>query len=175
MKYLYCLLGIPQILCFLLFRNKKQEIKNDLFRFSKGSNIKCFIQQLANKEYRNVFYLRLPFILRQLLNLILPRERTLYLHTEKIGGGLVVRHGFSTIVVAEKIGRNFYVHQNVTVGWDKNGKPTIGDNVSIYTGAVVVGKIIIGNNVRIAANTVVRHDIPNDCLVYGNPCIVKEL
>lgn len=121
-----------------------------------------------------MFYYRLPFVVRQLLNLILRREPSLYIHTANIGGGLHVQHGFATIIVAESIGRNFYVHQNVTVGWGKDGKPTIGDNVSIFTGAVVAGKIHIGNNVRIAANTVVRHDVPDNCLVYGNPCVVKE-
>lgn len=59
------------------------------------------------------------------------------------------------------------MHQNVTVGWGKEGKPTIGDNVRIYTGSVVAGKIKIGNNVRIAANTVVRHDVPDEC--FGIP------
>ena len=65
-------------------------------------------------------------------------------------------------------------NQNVTVGWGKSGKPTIGDNVRIFTGAVVAGNIKIGNNVTIAANSVVRHDIPDNCLVYGNPCIIRQ-
>jgi len=39
---------------------------------------------------------------------------------------------------------------------------------------VVVGKVKIGNNVRIAANTVVRHDVSDNSLVYGNPAVIKE-
>ena len=62
----------------------------------------------------------------------------------------------------------------MTVGFGKGGKPVIGDNVRIYTGAVVAGKIHIGNNVTIAANSMVRQDIPDNCLVYGNPCIIKR-
>lgn len=96
------------------------------------------------------------------------------LHTSNIGGGLYVQHGFSTIIVAQQIGNNLYIHQNVTIGWGKDGKPTIGNNVRIFPGAVIAGNIKIGNNVRIAANTVVRHDIPDNCLVYGNPCIIKK-
>ena len=61
------------------------------------------------------------------------------------------------------------------MGFSKNGIPTIGDNVTIYSGAVVVGKIEIGNNVRIAANTVVRQDIPDNSLVYGNPATIKVI
>lgn len=116
MNLLYCLLGIPHILCFLLFRSHIKEINEDLLRFSGGVNIRCFTKSLSKKEYRNVFYYRIPFILRHLLNITLPKERTLYLHTKQIGGGIVVQHGFSTLIVAERIGKNFYVHQNVTVG-----------------------------------------------------------
>ena len=48
--------------------------------------------------------------------------------------------------------------------------------MSIYTGAVVVGHITIGNNVTIAANAVVRNNIPNNVLVAGVPAkIVKYI
>ena len=40
---------------------------------------------------------------------------------------------------------------------------------------MVVGKVKIGNNVRIAANTVVRHDVPDSSLVYGNPAVIKNI
>lgn len=79
------------------------------------------------------------------------------------------------IVLADSIGFQFDVYQNVTVGYGKGGKPTIGNNVQIFPGAVVAGKIRIGNNVRIAANTVVRQDIPDNSLVYGNPCVIKRM
>jgi len=97
------------------------------------------------------------------------------LHTKYIGGGLKVVHGFSSIIVAERIGASFEVYQNVTVGHGKTGKPIIGNNVSIYAGAVVAGKIKIGNNVRIAANSFVRTDVPDNCLVYGNPAQYRPL
>lgn len=175
MRYFYCLVGVPQIICFLLFKNKIVEIKEDLIKYSGGGNLKRFISQLPKKEYRNVFYYRLPFTLRHLLNITLPRVNTCSLQVAEIGGGMKIHHGYSSIVCAEKVGRNFQFYQNVTVGWGKNGKPTIGDNVSIYTGAVVAGQINIGNNVRIAANSVVRQDIPNNSLVYGNPCVIRTI
>lgn len=85
-----------------------------------------------------------------------------------------MQHGFASLIVAESIGRNFCFNQNVTVGFGKGGKPVIGDNVRIYTGAVVAGRIRIGNNVTIAANSLVREDVPGNSLVYGNPCIIKS-
>jgi len=57
----------------------------------------------------------------------------------------------------------------VTLGNGKNGRPTIGNNVSIYTGATVFGGIHIGNNVTIGAGAVVFENIPDGATVVGNP------
>ena len=54
--------------------------------------------------------------------------------------------------------------------------PTIGDNVTIYAGACVIGGIKIGNNVVIGANAVVTKDIPDNSVVVGNPAkTIKKL
>ena len=55
-----------------------------------------------------------------------------------------------------------------------NSKPTIGNNVTLGSGTVVVGGIHIGDNVNVGANTVVMKDIPDNSVVYGNPCIVMS-
>lgn len=176
MRFLFYFLALPHIVCYLLLRSHIPEIDSDLISFSGGvKGVKPFVKQIVKKEYRNVFYLRIPFLLRHFLNFILPRERNLYLHTLGIGRGLHVVHGFSTIVVAERIGKNFTVYQNFTVGWEKTGKPIIGDNVTIYAGAVVSGGIKIGNNVRVCANAHVRQDVPDNSIVYGNPCVIKRI
>lgn len=70
-----------------------------------------------------------------------------------------VAHGWSTIVNAEQVGRNFLVHQNCTIGNNHDGIPIIGDNVEIYPGAVVAGAVRIGNNVKIGANNAVFKDV----------------
>ena len=54
----------------------------------------------------------------------------------------------------------------------KNGKPTIGDNVSIGCNAVIAGDIQIGNNVKIGAGCVVVKSVPDNCTVIGNPAII---
>ncbi|WP_237332495.1 hypothetical protein [Zobellia amurskyensis] len=51
----------------------------------------------------------------------------------------------------------------------RKGCPTIGDNVWIGTGSVLVGSIEIGNYVLIAPNSFVNFDVPNNSLVIGNP------
>lgn len=93
--------------------------------------------------------------------------QNLYLSTPDIGPGFYIEHGFSSIVFARSIGRNFHLNQNVTVGSGRGGIPTIGDDVSIRTGAVVFGNIRIGNRVRIGANAVVNMDVPDDSIVVS--------
>lgn len=172
MNALFWLISFPHIICFIYYSRIIPEINEDLQSFAGDASLKDFVFQLRKREYRNVFYYRLPFIVRHFLNIFLRRERTCYIHTKNIGGGLRVEHGFSSIIVAERIGRNFCFNQNVTVGWGKKGKPIIGDNVRIYTGAVVAGAIKIGNNVTISANSLVTEDIPDNSFVKGNTCVV---
>lgn len=123
-------------------------------------------------EYRHLFYYRCPFVARHTFNFFLRRREPLFLNS-KMGGGVVIVHGFASIIVAKQIGKNFLFHQNVTVGFNRCGKPIIGDNVSIFPGAVIAGPIKIGNNVKIGANSVVLQDIPDNSIVYGNPCVIK--
>lgn len=47
---------------------------------------------------------------------------------------------------------------------------TIGDNVWIGGGAVLLPGVTIGDNVVIGAGSVVTKDIPSDTIAYGNPC-----
>jgi len=54
----------------------------------------------------------------------------------------------------------------------KIGKVTIGNNVFIGAGAIILPGVTIGNNVIIGAGTIVTKDIPDDCLAVGNPARV---
>lgn len=174
MKYIYYIIGLPHLLCYLYFRKTKKSIEEDLRAFNPSGGAKSFLDLLNKKEYRVVFYFRLPFLVRIVLNLILPKMQNCDLQCE-IDGGLKIVHGYSSVISARSIGRNFEFYQNVTVGWGRLGNPIIGNNVSIYAGAVVTGKIKIGNNVKISANSHVRTDVPDNTLVYGNPAQYKPL
>lgn len=63
-----------------------------------------------------------------------------------------------------------------TIGNGKHGRndliPTIGNNVSIGANANIIGDIAIGDNVIIGAGSVVVKDVPDNCVVVGNPAKV---
>jgi serine O-acetyltransferase len=77
-----------------------------------------------------------------------------------------------------KIGEKCTIYQNVTIGAKDNGKgyfvPTIGNNVMIGCGSVLLGDIQIGNNVSIGANAVVIGDVDDNSIIVGNPGIIKK-
>jgi serine O-acetyltransferase len=83
----------------------------------------------------------------------------------------VILRGYSSIIVAERIGDYCTIYAQVTIGSVRAGStyPVIGNNVRIFTGAKVLGSITIGNNVRIGANAVVTKDVPDNCTVAGVP------
>lgn len=93
----------------------------------------------------------------------------------QIGEGLFIPHSIGIVIGHEVvIGNNCEIFQNVTIGSnrkEKNGRfmPIIGNNVSIGSGAVVVGGITIGDNVCIGANSYVDKDVPSNVVVAGCP------
>jgi serine O-acetyltransferase len=97
-----------------------------------------------------------------------------------IGKGFFIDHG-AGIVIGEtsEIGDNCVLFHNVTLGGTgkHQGKrhPTIGDNVVIGTGAIILGPVRIGSNVRIGANTFLYMvDIPDNCTVVGTPGVITR-
>lgn len=96
----------------------------------------------------------------------------------EIGPGFRVAHSVGIVIGPEvKTGSNFELFHNVTLGSSNKRRdgqiyPIIGNNVTIFTGACVVGPITIGNNVSVGANSVVNKDVPTNVVVAGNPAKV---
>ncbi len=120
-------------------------------------------------EYISVLYARLQTAGR-ILSIFGPKYP--FKMSTKIIGDIYIDHPHYTYLNAEKIGKNFKTKHNVTIGNNRGG---IGDNVFVGVGAVVVGKIKIGNNVQIGANAVVTKDVPDNAVVVGNPAYIIRL
>lgn len=114
----------------------------------------------------------LPRIIRSVGILIYGAEIS---QAADIGPGFRIAHSVGIVLGPKvKAGSNFELFQNVTVGGrdrEINGriKPSIGDNVTIFTGAVVLGPIEIGDNVSVGANAVVTKDVISNVVVAGAP------
>lgn len=91
-----------------------------------------------------------------------------------IGNGFFIDHG-SGVVIGEttEVGDGVTIYQGVTLGGtgDQRGKrhPTVGDHVTIGSGAKLLGPIVVGDGAKVGANTVVVGDIPENATVVGNP------
>ena len=92
----------------------------------------------------------------------------------EIGRAFFIDHG-SGVVIGEtaRIGDRVTLYQGVTLGGTgfQRGKrhPTLGDNVTVGSGAKLLGPIAVGDGAKIGANTVVVEDVPPGATVVGNP------
>jgi serine O-acetyltransferase len=92
----------------------------------------------------------------------------------RIGSELFIDHG-TGVVIGEtvEIGDRVTLFQGVTLGGTgfATGKrhPTVEDNVTIGSGAKLLGPITIGHGAKVGANSVVIHDVPPNSTVVGNP------
>lgn len=130
--------------------------------------------QWALRFHRRHFLLGLPLrLLHFVLNLNMRLLHHVELHVVGIGPGLHIGHACGIYMGATSIGDNLSVTHHVTVGvghsGGKEGKPHIGNNVWIGTGAIVAGAIHVGDNVTISPGTFLSRTIPDACLVGGNP------
>ncbi len=148
-----------------------------MFKFDRIFSIKCGEGSFHYKinffglriTSRKLFYLRYGNPLKTQCSIYnlddLLKKKTLFCHP--IG-----------ICIAKKatIGKNCHIYQNVTIGASKGGFPKIGNNVSIFAGAVVIGDITIGDNAIIGANAVVTKDVPANTIVAGVPAkVIKTI
>lgn len=123
---------------------------------------------------------RIPFIPR-LLSQISRFFTGLEIHPgATIGKGFFVDHG-AGVVIGETtiIGDNCVLFHNVTLGGTgkHSGKrhPTLGNDVFVGTGAILLGPITVGDNVKIGANAfIVMRDVPSDCSVVGIPAKITK-
>ena len=91
-----------------------------------------------------------------------------------VGEAPFIDHGMGVVIgETAEVGANVTIYQGVTLGGTgfATGKrhPTVQDNVTIGSGAKLLGPITIGHGAKIGANAVVIHDVPPHSTVVGNP------
>ena len=92
-----------------------------------------------------------------------------------LGSGLFIDHGMGVVIgETAEVGDDVTIYHGVTLGGttlDRGHKrhPTIGDRVIIGAGAKVLGAIVVGDDSRIGANSVVVRAVPAKSVVVGVP------
>jgi serine O-acetyltransferase len=96
-----------------------------------------------------------------------------------IGPGFFINHSGGVVIGPVTIGSNCNLSHGVTLGRSSleaeptgTDAPIIGDRVWIGPGAVVAGPVTLGNDVTVAANSLVTHDIPDRGVGRGVPASV---
>jgi serine O-acetyltransferase len=92
----------------------------------------------------------------------------------RIGPGLFIDHGMGVVIgETAELGRDVTLYQGVTLGGTGfvAGKrhPTLEDNVTVGSGAKLLGPVTVGHGAKVGANTVVVTDVPPNSTVVGNP------
>lgn len=125
------------------------------------------------------FYGKRLFLLARLISHLSRFLTGIEIHPgAKIGRRVFIDHGHGTVIgETSEVGDDVTIYQGVTLGGTgkEKGKrhPTIGNNVVISTDAQVLGAIVIGDNSKVGAGSVVLQDVPPNSTVVGIPGRVK--
>ncbi len=92
----------------------------------------------------------------------------------KIGRRFFIDHGMGVVIgETSEIGDDVLIYQGVVLGGTsldkKKRHPTVGNNVVIGAGAILLGPINVGNNAKVGAGSVVIKDVPENATVVGVP------
>jgi serine O-acetyltransferase len=128
-----------------------------------------------HREFRSLAYYRVSrhgigwTLAARAFRLAYPPQPSLSISCPAVGPRLFIEHGHSTRIVAERVGADCWINQNVTIGYNRGGRPSLGDGVYVRAGAVVGGAITIGDGAHIGANSVVFRDVAPGARVGGVP------
>jgi len=135
-----------------------------LYRYGRWAHTRCHSPLLQ-------FFLGIPYLLLHRPLMLLCGVHIPW--DADIGKGLFIGHCGSIWIGPVKIGVNCNISQEVTVGiggrGERRGMPEVGDRVWFGPGAKVFGRIKIGDDVAIGANSVVSKSLPTKAVVLGNP------
>lgn len=164
---------------FEIYKIEKKLSNFNVIKYSFHPRFSCIAIYRASK-YLHIKRIRLLSRFLQLLNTIVFSVE-ISMDTD-IAGGLFIPHSFGIVIGASKIGKNATIYQGVTLGaknldvpFSHVNRPVIGDNVTIASGAKVLGGITVGNNVTIAANSVVIKNFEDYCVIGGIPAKVLKV
>jgi serine O-acetyltransferase len=145
------------------------------YRMFPGFKFCCWLRLYGCLKSKRIFILRILASLAARKLQKIAQKHGIQINPEtSIKGGLYIPHSGGIVVNPRtQIGKNCYLSHNVTIGkahtGAKAGVPTIGNDVFIGPGAVLLGNIKIGDNSAIGANSVALEDVPSGVFAAGAP------
>ena len=137
------------------FGNWRMRVRSRLLRAPL-----TLIHRALERHCRNVYGIELPW-------------------SARVGRGVVIEHQGGIVVHgASIIGDRCIIRQNCTLGirrMDALGDaPILGDDVQLGAGAVILGRVHLGDGASVGANAVVMQDVPPGALAIGVPATIRE-
>ncbi|GAB2697277.1 serine O-acetyltransferase [Microbacterium marinum] len=141
-----------------------------------GPSVRRSLRRMAKVRDRN------PMVAR-FISERMARRFGVYINPKSILASTVRMPHPVGIVIGEgvRIGERVSIYQNVTLGgarvgdWQAGNYPEVGDDSTIFAGAVIVGAVKIGRHAVVAANAVVTKDVPDHATVAGVPARVVRV
>ena len=167
----------------LIVGGRNEYIRSDVQRMLERIDLRMspligLLYFLHNNAYfRSLFYYRIGPVRSLLIGWYRPGDKYFMISpTLKMGKGCRISHQYATILNAESIGDNFTCLHCTTLGSTFDGRPVIGNNVTLGATVTIIGNVHIGNNVKIGAGSVVVKDIPDNSIAVGNPArVIKSI
>lgn len=154
---------------FYDYITRNQRVYN--WKFIKYLRITEFFKYKKN----SCFLFVMPYLFYQRKKNVLGLKIGIEIDTNTFDTGLLIHHCGNIVINGNaKIGKNCQLHGSNCIGnkGDSNlvDYPVLGDNVDVGVGAVIIGGVKIGNNIKIGANSVVTHSFEEDgIIIAGNP------
>ena len=175
--------------------NIREILKEDLQFFMDSDPAASSLDEikLAYPGFKAIAIYRISHVLYELGYRVQARYLSEYAHSStgidihpgaNINHPFFIDHGTGTVIgQTSTIGKRVKIYQCVTLGAVSLSNanklrgvkrhPQVGNDVTIYSGASLLGAINIGDNVTIGSNVFLTEDVPaNQRVVIGKPALV---
>lgn len=151
-------------------------VLRSLFIARVSRRIGCLVELMQYSRSRG------HFLQARLCSRWLERYGVYVSHNAVIGDGLQLPHPTAIVIGAGvRIGSNVTIYQSVTFGGrvigdgEHGNYPEISDGCVVFSGSAIIGKVKVGRNCIIGANSVVLSDIPDNAVAVGAPARVVKI